>query len=42
MSEIDKKVLEIITSYPIKKVSMFCSRVDGTNRVDSDAVRREK
>jgi hypothetical protein len=33
---IKSKVLEIVDSYPIKKISLFGSRADGTNRAVSD------
>jgi hypothetical protein len=33
---IREKVLELINSYPIKKIILFGSRADGTNSVDSD------
>ena len=33
---IQEKVLGIISDYPIKKVILFGSRADGTNREDSD------
>jgi hypothetical protein len=33
---IKSKVLEIVASYPIKKIFLFGSRADGTNRADSD------
>ena len=33
---IQEKVLRITSNYPIKKIVLFGSRADGTNREDSD------
>jgi hypothetical protein len=33
---IKENILKLIGRYPIKKITLFGSRADGTNRIDSD------
>ena len=36
ISEIKSTVMKVVSLYPIKKVTLFGSRADGTNKEDSD------